>query len=78
MSALAWDAFELLRTRTETAVFGFIQSRKFETKEFRIERKPKPHVRFGPALGRGLAMHTLRAVPFRAVVKTCREIAGWP
>jgi CRISPR/Cas system-associated endonuclease Cas1 len=77
MVALAWDFYELLRVRTETAVFAFIGSRKFDASEFKIERKPKPHVKFGSKLGRELAVHVVRAIPFRVVVKTCREVAGW-
>ena len=39
MPALAWDAFELLRARTEASVFGFIKTRKFQATEFKIVRE---------------------------------------
>jgi CRISP-associated protein Cas1 len=74
MVALAWDVYELLRVRTEAAVFSFAGTRKFDASEFKIMREPKAHVRFGKELGRGLAAHTMKAVPFRLVVKTCRNI----
>jgi CRISPR/Cas system-associated endonuclease Cas1 len=74
MAALAWDV--LLRVRTETAVFGFAGPRKFDQKEFKIVPEPKPHVRFGAVLGHELAAYVLREVPFRVVVKACREVAG--
>jgi CRISPR-associated endonuclease Cas1 len=41
MAALAWDVFELLRARTETAVFRFAGSRKFDAKEFKLERESR-------------------------------------
>jgi CRISPR/Cas system-associated endonuclease Cas1 len=74
MAALAWDVFELLRVRTETGVFRFVGGRKFGAEEFKIERKPKPHVRFEAKVGRELAAATISAVPFRIVVKKCREV----
>src|SRR5262249_27407724 len=74
MVALAWDAYELLRTKTETAVFAFAGSQKFNAAEFKIVRKPKPHIKFGSAVGRGLALATLRALPFQTVVKTCKKV----
>ncbi len=74
MVALTWDVFELLRVRTETAVFEFIGSRKFEAKDFKIVREPKPHIRFEAHLGRELSLLIIRAVPFRSIVKTCRSI----
>jgi CRISPR-associated protein Cas1 len=76
MRALAWDVFELLRVRTETAVFGFVASRTFAQTDFKIVREPKPHIRFEAALARDLAAHVLRRVPFAIVVKTCRTVAG--
>jgi CRISPR-associated protein Cas1 len=76
MSALAWDTFELLRVRLEGAVFEFAGARVFQANEFKIVREPKPHLVFAPALGRDLAAHVLRRVPFRDVVKVCREVAA--
>jgi CRISPR-associated endonuclease Cas1 len=74
MPALAWDVFELLRVRTEAAVFGFAGSRRFEAREFKIVREPKPHVMFEKRVGRELAAWIIKAVPFRSIVKTCRSI----
>lgn len=51
MVALAWDVYEILRVKTETAVFAFVGSRKFEAKEFKIVRTPRPHIRFGKEVG---------------------------
>jgi CRISPR/Cas system-associated endonuclease Cas1 len=76
MSALAWDTFELLRVRLDAAVFEFAGARVFQANEFKIVREPKPHLMFDPRLGRDLAAHVLRRVPFRDVVKVCREVAA--
>jgi CRISPR/Cas system-associated endonuclease Cas1 len=87
MSALAWDIFELLRIRTENAVFDFISSRIFVATDFKLERfppqsahsrlaSPKPHIRFNSTIARDLAAHVLRRVSFQIVVKTCRTVAG--
>jgi hypothetical protein len=77
MSAMAWDVFELLRVKTECAVFEFIGSRKFGAEEFKIVREPKPHIRFGPEIGRELAVWTIKRVPFQIVVKTSRQVMEW-
>jgi CRISPR associated protein Cas1 len=76
MHALAWDAFALLRVRLEEAVFGFIRGRTFQASEFKIVQEPKPHLMFAPPLGRELAAHVLRRVPFKEVVKACQAVAA--
>jgi CRISPR-associated endonuclease Cas1 len=76
MQALAWDCFELLRVRTETAVFDFIGSKTFAQTDFKIVRESKPHIRFEAALARDLAAYVLRRISFAIVVKTCRTVAG--
>jgi CRISP-associated protein Cas1 len=75
MSALAWDIFELLRVRAEAPVSDFINSRQFNSTDFKLERLPKPHMKFTSPLGRDLAAHVLRRVPFSIVVKACRTVA---
>jgi hypothetical protein len=75
MAALSWDCYELLRTRTEAAVFRFFEGTKFDAKEFKIVRLPKPHLRFGAEVGRELAAWTIKQVPFKIIVKACKEIA---
>jgi CRISP-associated protein Cas1 len=74
MVALAWDAYELLRVRTEEAVFEFVGARRFGHEEFKVEHEPKPHVEFSGSLVRELAVHVMQTVPFRVVVKTCRGV----
>jgi hypothetical protein len=76
MHALAWDVFELLRVRCEETVFEFAGARTFQAGEFRIVQEPKPHLKFGPALGRELATHILNRVSFKEVVKACRAVAA--
>lgn len=48
--------------------------RKFDAGDFKIVREPKPHVRFSAIVGRELAGHVIRAVPFRVIVRTCRSV----
>jgi hypothetical protein len=40
-------------------------------------REPKPHIRFGPEIGRELAVWTIKRVPFQIVVKTSRQVMEW-
>jgi hypothetical protein len=72
----AWDCYELLRNQTEATVFRFVKERKFDAGAFKIVKEPKPHLRFRLEVGRELAGATVKAVPFRLVVKACREVAG--
>jgi CRISPR/Cas system-associated endonuclease Cas1 len=78
MSALAWDIFELLRIRTENAVFEFISSRVFASTDFKLERLPKLHMKFTSPVARDLAAHVLRRVPFSDVVKAARKVQARP
>ena len=75
MAALAWDIFELLRARVAEAVFRFCGRCELRAEWFKIEPKPRPHVRFGPDIARPLAAWTVKAVPWKDVVKAGKQVA---
>ena len=63
------------REAVEAAVFDFINSRTFNPTDFKLERLPKPHIKFTSPLARDLAAHVLRRVSFTIIVKACRTVA---
>jgi CRISPR-associated protein Cas1 len=74
--SLSWDCYELLRTKADAAVFEFAGQRTFKAADFKLVRVPKPHLRFGPEVAKGLAEHVLRRVPFEMCVATVRKVTG--
>jgi CRISPR associated protein Cas1 len=77
MTALPWDCLELLRVQADAACFDYMAKHVFKADDFKIEREPKPHLRFNAAIARDVAEFTLRRVTFSECVRTVRKVAAW-